>query len=142
MCLELYWWLTELERILILYVAPRWVRHCYLSKTISIPYTCGLSRPFSGAVAGDIYTQAKTYQVPITNSYPSHYIICHLPLVFLSPTSSLSFYSPFFPFAFSHLPLVYLFLVRFIAIMSETREIIIDLTKSPYYLVFSLELNA
>ena len=39
-------------------------------------------------------TQVKTYQVPITNSYPSHYIICHLPLVFLSPTSPLSFYSP------------------------------------------------
>ena len=26
--------------------------------------------------------------------YPSHYIICHLPLVFLSPTSPLPFYSP------------------------------------------------
>ena len=38
--------------------------------------------------------QVKPYQVPITNSYPSHYIICHLPLVFLSPTSSLPFYSP------------------------------------------------
>ena len=48
----------------------------------------------SGAVAGEIYAQVKTYQVPITNSYPSHYIICHLPLVFLSPTSPLPFYSP------------------------------------------------
>ena len=37
----------------------------------------------SGAVAGDIYAQVKTYQVPITKSYPSHYIIFHLPLVFL-----------------------------------------------------------
>ena len=26
--------------------------------------------------------------------FPSHYIICHLPLVFLSPTSPLPFYSP------------------------------------------------
>src|ERR671919_2540073 len=43
-----------------------------------------------------VYAQVKTYQVPITNSYPSHYIICHLPLVFLSPTSPLPFYSPFF----------------------------------------------
>ena len=41
-----------------------------------------------------VYAQVKTYQVPITNSYPSHYIICHLPLVFLSPTSPLPFYSP------------------------------------------------
>ena len=32
-----------------------------------------------------VYAQVKTYQVPITNSYPSHCIICHLPLVFLSP---------------------------------------------------------
>ena len=59
-----------------------------------------------------VYAQVKTYQVPITNSYPSHYIICHLPLVFLSPTSPLPFYSPslsqspsllpifLFPFAF------------------------------------------
>ena len=44
----------------------------------------------------EIYAQVKTYQVPITNSYPSHYIICHLPLVFLSPTSPLPFYSPSF----------------------------------------------
>ena len=29
-----------------------------------------------------VYAQVKTYQVPITNSYPSHYIICHSPLVF------------------------------------------------------------
>ena len=28
------------------------------------------------------------------NPYLSHYIICHLPLVFLSPTSPLPFYSP------------------------------------------------
>ena len=53
-----------------------------------------VARRISSAVAGEIYAQVKTYQVPITNSYPSHYIICHLPLVFLSPTSPLSFYSP------------------------------------------------
>ena len=43
-----------------------------------------------------VYAQVKTYQVPITNSYPSHYIICHLPLVFLAPSSPMPFYSPFF----------------------------------------------
>src|SRR3990170_3820249 len=32
--------------------APRWVRHSYLSKGLRlIPYTCGSSRLFSGAVA-------------------------------------------------------------------------------------------
>ena len=54
-----------------------------------------------------VYAQVKTYQVPITNSYPSHYVICHLPLIFLSPTSPLPFYSPSFPFAF--FPYVFLF---------------------------------
>ena len=51
-------------------------------------------RAISAAISGEIYAHAKTYQVPITNSSPSHYIICHLPLVFLSPTSPLLFYSP------------------------------------------------
>ena len=31
---------------------------------------------------------------PSQNPYLPHYIICHLPLVFLSPTSPLPFYSP------------------------------------------------
>ena len=34
--------------------APRWVRHSYLSKRLQlIPYTCGSSRHFSGAVAAE-----------------------------------------------------------------------------------------
>src|SRR6266511_3017925 len=34
--------------------APHWVRHSYFSKGLRlIPYTCGLSRLFSGAVAGE-----------------------------------------------------------------------------------------
>ena len=34
--------------------APYWVRHSYLSKGLRlIPYTCGSSRLFSGAVAGE-----------------------------------------------------------------------------------------
>ena len=52
-----------------------------------------IARRISGAIAGEVFAQVKTYQVPITNSSPSHYIICHLPLVFLSPTSPLPFYS-------------------------------------------------
>ena len=66
-------------------------------------YAQEVARRISGTVAGEICAQVNTYQVPITNSYPSHYIIFHLPLVFLSPTSPLSFYSPFF---------VHLFLAR------------------------------
>ena len=54
-----------------------------------------VARRISGAVAGES-TQKSTYQVPITNPYLLHYIICHFPLVFLSPTSPLPFYSPFF----------------------------------------------
>ena len=55
-------------------------------------------------VAGEVFAQVKTYQVPITNSSPSHYIISHLPLVFLSHTSALPFYSPsLFGLPFSHL---------------------------------------
>ena len=46
-----------------------------------------IARRISGAIAGEIYAQVKTYQVPITNSSPSHYIIGHSPLVFLSPIS-------------------------------------------------------
>jgi len=52
-CVELYQWLIELERILILSLAPRWVRHSYLSKRLhTIPYTCGLSRPFLAPLPG------------------------------------------------------------------------------------------
>ena len=63
-------------------------------------------RAISGAVAGEAYAKVN---IPSThhNLYLSHYIICHLPLVFLSPTSPLPFYSPslsqsppLFPFAF------------------------------------------
>ena len=38
--------------------------------------------------------QKSTYQVSITNPYLPHCIICHLPLIFLSPTSPLPFYFP------------------------------------------------
>ena len=42
---------------------------------------------------GDL-RQVNTYQVPIINCHLLHYIIRHLPLVFLSPSSPLLFYSP------------------------------------------------
>ena len=52
-----------------------------------------VARSTSGAVAGES-TQKSAYQVPITNPYLPHYIIRHLPLIFLSPTSPLPFYLP------------------------------------------------
>ena len=40
--------------------APCWVRHSYLSKRLQlIPYTCGSSRLFSGAVTGEWSTLGK-----------------------------------------------------------------------------------
>ena len=73
-----------------------------------------VARRISGAIAGEAYARSRfdflstshfwrrfrgvyaksTHQVPITNPYLPHYIICHLPLIFLSPTSPLPFYSP------------------------------------------------
>ena len=58
---------------------------------------------------GDLH-QVKTYQVPIINSSPLHYIIRHSPLIFLSPTSKTifekihTFLHPSFCSSF-HLPL-------------------------------------
>jgi hypothetical protein len=52
-CVELYQRLIELERTFILPLAPRWVRHSYLSKRLhTIPYTCGISRPFLALLPG------------------------------------------------------------------------------------------
>ena len=70
-----------------------------------------VARRISGVVAGEIYAKS-TYQVPITNPYFPHYIIRHLPLVFLSPTSPLPFYSP----SFSFLPL-FLYLPLFVRLL-------------------------
>src|SRR4051812_7682712 len=75
-------------------------------------------RAISGAVAG-VSMQKSTYQVPITNPYLPHYIICHLPLVFLSPTSPLPFYSP----SLFRLPLY----IRFSLAMSEPKRVEVSL---------------
>ena len=107
-----------------------------------------VARRISGAVAGEVFAQVKTYHVPITNSSPSYYIICHLPLVFISPTSPLLFYSPslsFSPLPFacsSHfLPLCLklgrLSLIRTIVI---TWEILVLLKNLPSCILKSFEL--
>ena len=71
-----------------------------------------VARRISGAVAGEAHASKSTIPSTHRNPYLSHYIICHLPLVFLSPTSPLLFYLPslsqspplfpvcLFPFAF------------------------------------------
>ena len=53
-----------------------------------------VARRIFGAVAGEAHASKLTIPSTHHNPYLSHYIICHLPLVFLSPTSPLSFYSP------------------------------------------------
>ena len=69
------------------------LHHPFLFKEKTNTCSRGSKKDFWHRCQG-VYAQVKTYQVPITNSYPLHYIICHLPLVFLSPTSPLPFYSP------------------------------------------------
>ena len=71
---------------------------CDIAFNVVMPLSRASTRGRYSRIEGvtEVFAQVKTYQVPITNSYPSHYIICHLPLVFLSPTSPLPFYSPFF----------------------------------------------
>src|SRR3954462_2976547 len=74
------------------------------------------------------------------NPYLSHYISCHLPLVFLSPTSPLPFYllspsppsspSPsLFPFAF--FSLAFCLLVCWIACLSRWLKILPNCVTSP-----------
>ena len=88
-----------------------------------------VARRISGTVAGES-TQKSTHQVPITNPYLPHYIICHLPLVFLSPTSPLPFYSP----SLFHSPFFSLascFLVCWIACSSQWLKIILSCVTLP-----------
>ena len=66
-----------------------------------------VARRISRAVAGESM-QKSTYQVPITNPYLPHYIICHLPLVFLSPHFTLAILFALFPFVFSFALMSYL----------------------------------
>ena len=91
------------------------LHHPFLFKGKTNSCSRGSKKDFWRRCRG-VYAQVKTYQVPITNSYPSHYIICHLPLVFLSPTSPLSLYSPSLS--------VRLFFARLSFAMPESGEVI------------------
>ena len=62
-----------------------------------------LKRQQEGFLAPLLGRSTPSQDIPSTHhkSYTSHYIICHFPLVFLSPTSPLPFYSPSFHCALS-----------------------------------------
>ena len=53
-----------------------------------------VARRISGAVAGEVFAQVKTYQVPITNSSPSHFTLAVL-FALSFPISSSLFRLPF-----------------------------------------------
>ena len=58
------------------------------------------------------------------NPYLSHYIICDLPLVFLSPTAPLPFYSPsLFRSPLFRLPLVCLFIGLLVKMVQDNTKL-------------------
>jgi hypothetical protein len=85
------------------------LHHPFLFKGKTNASSRGSKKDIWHRCRGDL-CPAKTYQVPIINSHPSHYIICHSPLVFLSPTSKTIFEKilPFFA------PLSFVFFVYFL----------------------------
>ena len=58
MCVELYRWLIELERIFVLPLAPRWVRHSYLSKEAT---TDPLHFRLSGVRVGMVWVESHVH---------------------------------------------------------------------------------
>ena len=72
------------------------LHHPFLFKGKTNASSRGSKKDFWRRCRGDL-RQVKTYQVPTINCSPSHYIICHSPLGFLSPTSKTIFknISPF-----------------------------------------------
>ena len=78
--------------------------YCFtLSSSREKPTQCsrGSKEDFWRRCRGDSRQVKSSQDVPSTHHKPyhSHYIICHSPLVFFSPTSPLPFYSPSFWFA-------------------------------------------
>ena len=94
------------------------LHHPFLFKGKPTQCSRGSKKDFRRRCRG-VYAQVKTYQVPITTSYPPHYIICPLPLVFLSPTSPLLFYSP----SLSYSPIFRLLLVCLFALMALPKNV-------------------
>ena len=66
------------------------LHHPFLFKEKTNASSRGSKKDFWRRCRGDL-RQVKTCQVPIINSHLFHHIICHSPLVFLSPTSKTIF---------------------------------------------------
>ena len=70
----MYRWSIELERKFVLPLAPRWVRHSYLSKEATIlPYTCALS-PFQkdvgwGGVTFSAYSGGDIHRLIVFSNH-------------------------------------------------------------------------
>ena len=70
------------------------LHHPFLFKGKTNASSRGSRKNFWRRCWGDL-RHGKTYQVPIINSHLSHYIICHSPLIFPSPTSKTIFEKTF-----------------------------------------------
>ena len=79
------------------------LHHPFLFKEKTNASSRSSKKDFWRRCRGDL-RQAKTYQVPIINSHPTHYIICHSPLIFLSPTSKMIFEKICISFALLFVP--------------------------------------
>ena len=86
-----------------------------------------VARRISGTIAGEVFAQVKTYQVPITNPSPSH--LHYLPFAsrFPFPHFTLAvLFALSFPISSSLFRSLSSALLLFAA-MSEIREIIVDM---------------
>ena len=103
-CIVSYWIDTLVLKTVGNTYAPL-LHHPFLFKRKTNTNSRGSKKDFWRRCRGDL-CQAETYQVPIINSHPSHYIIRHSPLVFLSPilkqfSKRFAFSSPLFRLSFS-----------------------------------------
>ena len=89
-----------------------------------------VARMISGAVAGEVFAQIKTYQVPITNSSPSH--LHYLPFASRFPLAHFTLAILFaLSFSFASFSLACRLLVCWIACLSRWLKIILNCVTSP-----------
>ena len=84
MCVELYRWSIELEGIFVLPLAPRWVRHSYLSKkATNDPLYLWDIKTFSwrrcrGAIAWGEYSRVCLFALSLSNFYLLFLVVFYL----------------------------------------------------------------
>ena len=82
--LELYWWSIELEGIFVLPLAPRWVRHSYLSKkATNDPLYLWVIKTFlwrrcRGAIAWGEYSRVCLFALSLSNFYFLFLVVLYL----------------------------------------------------------------